>query len=155
MKEVIEGLLFLSGDDVECGYLSRIQIIALDFKTWLNNISSFLFGIGDHRYQAGHLSEIYNIGISGHSDYFDFLAKYGIIGFTILNMLFVSLYKFFKQEQTVMTKFTRYTLIVLVCFFVRSFVGSIFSMDIASTMFIFAPTAVFILGRGTAADEHN
>lgn len=146
---------FLSGDDVEGGYFSRIQIIALDFKTWLNDIGSFLFGIGDHRYQAGHLSEIYTIGISGHSDYFDFLAKYGIIGFTLLNMLFMSLFKFFKNTRTVLTKFSRYILIVLVCFFVRSIVGSIFSMDIASTMFIFVPTSIFILRRETSEDGYN
>ena len=140
---------FVSGVDVEGDYLSRIEIIALDFSTWLRSFGSFFFGIGDHRYLAGHLSDIYTIGISGHSDYFDFLAKYGIVGFTLLNILFISLLKYFRTITSVDKRFRRYISIVFLVFLMRSVIGSIFSTDIAAAMFIFASNSMFMM------DERN
>lgn len=139
---------FLSGENVEGDYLSRIEIIALDFSTWLRSVSSFFFGIGDHRYLAGHLSDIYTIGISGHSDYFDFLAKYGIVGFTLLSILFMRLFKVFRTITFTDKRFKRYISIVFVVFLIRSVIGSVFSMDIAAVMFIFASNSEFLIDEG-------
>lgn len=132
---------YLSGTTDGGLYLERIKIIALDFSTWLRSAQSFLFGIGDHRYLAGNLSDIYSIGISGHSDYFDFLAQYGLVGFTLVNFLFLELFNYFRYLQIDSDKMRRYLVIVLAIFFCRSLVGSVFSMDIASIMFVFAPVA--------------
>lgn len=145
---------FLSGRSDGGDYLDRIEIIALDFSTWLKSFRSFLFGIGDHRYLAGNLSQIYTIGISGHSDYFDFLAQYGIVGFTLLNVLFLNLYNYFRREQETTDRWLRLTTIIFVIFILRSVVGSIFSMDIATLMFIFIPVAYYLTDERERSSEY-
>ena len=136
---------YLSGYDSDEDYLGRIEIIGIDFSTWLRSIRSFCFGIGDHRYLAGHLNDIYSIGISGHSDYFDFLAQYGIIGFSLLNALLICLFQYIKTIGGKENRLARYSIIILLVFLLRSIVGSIFSMDIAAVMFIFFPSAICLV----------
>lgn len=145
---------FLSGTSDGGEYLDRIEIIALDFSTWLKSLRNFIFGIGDHRYLAGNLSQIYTIGISGHSDYFDFLAQYGIVGFIPLNILFISLFNYMRREQKATEKWLRLSTIICVIFILRSIVGSIFSMDIAATMFIFVPVAYGLISERKPIREY-
>lgn len=56
----------------------RVELIEVSFNTFISSVNNFLFGVGDHR--ALHLYDRLSIGIGGHSDMFDFLAKFGILG---------------------------------------------------------------------------
>jgi hypothetical protein len=130
---------YLQGADDGGLYLDRIRIIQLSIETWLSGVDTFLFGIGDKRYLAGNLSEIYTLGISGHSDYLDTLARYGLLGFTLLNALLLSIINYTKKSLSIYSRWSRFTLIIYVILFARSIVGAIFSMNIAFIVFILLP----------------
>jgi hypothetical protein len=138
---------FIQDEETNTSYMNRIEIIVLDFQTWLKSPMSFFFGIGDHRYLAGNLSDIYQIGISGHSDYFDFLAKYGILGFTLLNTLFVRLFLFVRQTSEYSRKWASLACCVVLVFVLRSLVGGIFSLNIAYMTFIMLPCSAVVLNE--------
>lgn len=58
----------------------RIKLLTASAKTWTKSPLNFFFGIGDRT----DYSNLYFYGIGGHSEYFDNLAKYGLVGCVFL-----------------------------------------------------------------------
>ena len=144
---------FLQGSSEGDLYMSRLEIVLMDFSTWTRSISSFIFGIGDHRYLNGNLNEIYSIGISGHSAYFDFLPQYGLIGFSLLNLLFFSFSKKIELINITSYKWKRYAKIIFLIVILRSLIGSIFSSDVTTMLFIGLPCSAYLLFDDSGENE--
>lgn len=69
-----------SGDEsnTEVNYLGRFTQNLVSIRTWLSNFMTILFGVGHH------LGRDYYNTVGQHSFYIDYLAKYGLIGTSIV-----------------------------------------------------------------------
>ena len=92
-------LLGLSSQGNQTGDLesfdARIELWLVSIRTWLSSPLSFLFGIGDRLLIEGKSAAV--TGIGRHSDVFDTLARYGIIGGILVFSVFFNLYKYLKS----------------------------------------------------------
>lgn len=84
----LQALLYHNSEDDE-GFLSRFQLMSNSINTFLS--SKILFGVGDHR---GH--EYWHI-IGQHSQIFDDMARYGILGLIFLIKFFRCTYRYFTK----------------------------------------------------------
>lgn len=75
-------------DDIK--YLARFRLNRVSIDTWLSSPRSMIFGIGNH------LGRNYYNTIGQHAFYIDYLAKYGIIG---MSLIIVSLNSFVKTSK--------------------------------------------------------
>lgn len=67
----------------------RTNLYFLSVKTWLTDLGTFIFGIGEHRTMYG-ASET---GIGQHSEFLDTLARYGLLGFVTVLVIFKNVFK--------------------------------------------------------------
>lgn len=138
------GVLFEGGDTSDEDTLERGKISMLSIKTWLRNPITFVMGIGDHRYEAGSVEQVYSIGIGGHSSFFDTLARYGLLGFSLWISLFINIFKYFRH--LVNDKILG-DLLYVACImaFARSFTGGVFHAPFAIMTFILLPCSITLL----------
>lgn len=79
----------------EDSFSGRLSLEIISIKSWLSNIITFFFGIGDHRLEGDFGVEGFALsGIGGHSEFIDALARYGIIGFSLLVYIYVNIFKY-------------------------------------------------------------
>ena len=83
-----------------------MSFFKVSIHTWLSSPSSFLIGIG---YPDLDQSENLRL-IAGHSEIFDFLGAYGIVGVIVYSLLIVS---FFKLVYNSASEKVRYFAIVV------------------------------------------
>lgn len=142
------GVFFEGGDTANEETLGRGELSFLSIHTWLRNPITFLFGIGDHRYEAGFIEQVYSIGIGGHSSFFDTLARYGLIGFSIWFGLFVNVFKYMKHiaKDRVVGDLLYVACVVA---FARSFMGGVFHAPFAVMTFLLLPFSVTLLNKET------
>lgn len=140
------GVFFEGGNTANEETLGRGELSFLSIHTWLRDSITFLFGIGDHRYEAGFIEQVYTIGIGGHSSFFDTLARYGIIGFSIWFGLFVNIFKYMKHivKERIVGDMLYVACMVA---FARSFMGGVFHAPFAVMTFLLLPFSVTLLNR--------
>ena len=140
------GVLFEGGDTSDAETLERGELSFLSINTWLRDPISFFFGIGDHRYEAGSVEQVYKIGIGGHSSFFDTLAKYGLIGFSLWIGLFLNIFKYLRKLPC--NKMLG-DLLYVACIvaFARSFTGGVFHAPFAVMTFILLPCSITLLNE--------
>lgn len=85
------GNLFFHADNrsLQSGTL-RISFFKVSIHTWLSSLSSFFIGIGYPDLDQNDNLKL----IAGHSEIFDFLGAYGIVGVILYILLIVSFFKF-------------------------------------------------------------
>lgn len=111
----------------------RTTLYLLSLKTWVSNFENFLFGIGDIRADIGAAAT----GIGQHSEFFDSLARYGLIGglflYSILKRFFNSIFSFFDQKY----RFQLYIIlgIIILCGCTKK----LFMPNIGAVLFIILP----------------
>lgn len=140
------GVLFEGGDTSSEETLGRGNLSLLSIKTWLRDPISFFIGIGDHRYEAGSIEQVYRLGIGGHAAFFDTLARYGFIGFSLWVGLFLSIFKYMRnlvKDRTIGD------LLYVACIiaFARSFLGDVFHAQFAVMTFILLPCSISLFNR--------
>jgi hypothetical protein len=90
-------LLFTkSGGGEESTFGGRSALWTVSINSWLKSFVTFLFGIGDHPKGTTGFSTALS-GIGRHSEIFDTLARYGLVGFFIICSMFSQLFKYLKQ----------------------------------------------------------
>ncbi len=127
---------------------ARENLWLMSIETWVDNIGSFVFGIGDHRANWSAGQSAADTGIGQHSDFLDSFARYGIIGvsllISILIMSFKRLLAIFDKEYSL-----QIYMIILV-FIMFGFTKVVFQPDIGFLLFIFLPMiSKYINARGT------
>ena len=105
-------IMFTSGGDLEDNALSgRENLWLVSLRSWTNNVMSFFFGIGDHDRTDFVNTEA--SGIGNHSDLFDVLGRYGIIGAIVLYSSIKKYYDFLKKKYGVSFKWEIVSFFVL------------------------------------------
>ena len=113
----------------------------LSIRTWLSNTSNFLFGIGDH-YTIDNPEKT---GIGQHSDFFDTLARYGLIGSAFL---FVALKNSFKYILSLFDKKLRLQIIsILFIYLMCGFTKKVFIVEMSTMMFLYLPLLSYIIEK--------
>lgn len=116
---------------------ARGNLWMLSINTWLDNPVNFIFGIGDHRadWMAGETA--LKTGLGQHSDFFDSLGRYGLIGLVLLTAIL-------KLSLTYMMSFFDKTyklqlFIIIMIFMLFGFTKGVFKPDIACSLFLLLP----------------
>lgn len=125
---------------------ARENLWMLSINTWTDNISNFLFGIGDHRadWDAGQTAE--ETGIGQHSDFFDSFARYGIFGVYVLFNIF---YLVFKYLLSLFGKQYKIQLLVIITIFIMfGLTKGVFRPDISLVLFVFLSLLANFLNKG-------
>ena len=120
---------------------SRTALYLLSIKTWLSDVTSFIYGIGDHRVLFGAAKT----GISQHSDLLDALPIYGLIGlffiWFILKNAFKIIISLFDNEYRVQIAS------ILLIFVIYGLVEKIFHPMGAVSLFLLLPLSAFLVNK--------
>lgn len=131
-------ILLIDSDEASTGTVeARENLWLMSINTWLDDFFNFLFGIGDHRanWDAGQTAD--ETGIGQHSDFFDSLARYGLIGLFLLVSI---LPRCFKYILSLFDKELKLQLIVIFLLFTLfGFTKGVFQSDIGFVLFVLLP----------------
>lgn len=124
----------------------RLFLYSLSLKTWLSSPINFFLGVGVHEYE----NSIFGLTVSGvghHSEFFDFLAYYGIIGgFLLYKLLSISFGRIIKGINCV-DLYNKY-LSVIVVFVLYGMVNNVMdSLGVSMVSFIVVPLIFDILNE--------
>lgn len=115
---------------------SRMELWMVSIKTWLSGPSNFIFGIGDHK-TADIVGATTATGIGNHSDFFDVLARYGLIGGFFMYLIIKKLYDYFIS--TIEERERMHILVFFVILILFGFTKKIVLPSVSIMMFIFLP----------------
>lgn len=121
----------------------RTTLYMLSIKTWLTNAVTFLVGIGDH-YTLLHAAKT---GIGQHAALPDTLARYGIVGFSVIIVMLRCCIKY-----TLSLFDQKYRLQVLTIFLIYILNGSVkemFFAGVGCVLFILLPLSSIFLKSNT------
>jgi len=87
--QALTNFLFETGRS-DSAYLERFDLMALSIDTFLKNP---ILGVGgDYVDFKGNFDLVYNSGIGHHSEFFDFLARFGLVGLFFLVFAVLSVF---------------------------------------------------------------
>lgn len=93
IKELLEG----DNSTENMNLIVRLQLIRLDVLSWLSGLDTFIFGVGYHLSEVTNALQFFDINGSGnHSGLFDIIARYGLIGLTLISAIIYIFYKDMK-----------------------------------------------------------
>ena len=117
----------------------RTDLYFLSLKTWLSNPANFLIGIGDIRDPY----DVVRTGIGHHSDFFDTLARYGLLGGLLL---FATIKRFFNSIISLFDQKYKIQLIVISLIFVLcACTKGVLVPEVGCVLFILLPiTSIFL-----------
>lgn len=124
---------------------ARENLWKLSLNTWTANLANFVFGVGDHRVNQYLGQSVSQIGIGLHSDFFDSLARYGLIGLVLLFQIFILSFRYLLE---LFDKEYRVQLFVIFLIFVLfGFTKGVFRPDIGLVLFIFLPMMAKVINN--------
>lgn len=106
---------FVANDKTMTG---RSDLWLLSINTWLKDPANFLLGIGDHRSSFN----VEATGIGQHSDVFDTLARYGILGGLLLFIIYIDSFRYILKlyDKRLRSQLFMIMLILVLCAFTKS-----------------------------------
>lgn len=121
-------------------FSGRFGLTKTSISTFTGSIRNFLIGIGDHRVFGEGLSGYYGTGIGGHSEFFDTLARFGILGGLLL---YCSLKNYFSiLKRTIASKTPNYRkglnaaiLVLVLCMVFKA----VFYPEVGFVLFLYLP----------------
>ena len=119
----------------------RMDLWQVSLNTWLASPVNFVFGIGDH-YRSVIVSTS-GTGIGNHSDFFDILARYGIIGGLVLFYMLKFFFDYMKR--LVSGRLYLKVLIFFVLLVLFGFTKKIILPSISIMIFILFPLCLYIV----------
>lgn len=116
-------------------FSGRVGLYRVSLNSFLRNIGTVLFGIGDHRGSIDGVITYAEAGIGGHSEILDSLARWGIIGCSMIVYVIVGIKRFW---QSFSYSFSTHLQIIFlfVLFIICCFVKSVFHPMIGCAVFI-------------------
>lgn len=128
----------------DSSFSGRYALERLSLSTWLQNPLTFLFGIGDHRISEFGVEGFIKTGIGGHSEIIDSLARFGIIGFSIIAILFyrISLFILALFDEIQIKKQVK---MILIVFILTAFTKAVMFHLIGLAIFILFPMSSFVI----------
>lgn len=119
----------------------RTNLYMLSVQTWLSDMQSFLFGIGDHRATFNARAT----GISQHSELLDSLARYGLLGAFILINIFKYAYQLVLEFFPPKYRLQLFTIFVIVI--ACGFTKVLFFPSAGFVIFIILPLSSMFLSN--------
>lgn len=93
-----ESLIYTFNNGIEeDSFSGRMKLETISLQSWTSSFGSFLFGIGDHRLEGYGYQGFIMSGVGGHSELIDSLARYGIIGFSIIALLIYNIFQYIQN----------------------------------------------------------
>lgn len=126
---------------------ARENLWMISLKTWFSNVSSFLFGIGDH-YTTDSPEKT---GIGQHSELIDSFARYGVIGMLLIYYILKNSFKYINTIFEKKYQLQIYT--VFIIYIMCGFTKKIFITNIACVIFIFLPLALIYLNSNVVSSN--
>lgn len=121
------------GDAVEAGssMATRSELMHRSLNTFSDSFVNVLFGVGDHR----------GIGspVGNHSEILDVLARYGIIGFSLVFIMFKRLFMYWYRLLDFNKRVQYQVLAILTIFIARNFWGFSLTSAISILLFLYMP----------------
>ena len=150
-KPRLEGLLYFIRGQQYTSYLQgsvavRAELIMASLKTWVSDLGIFFFGKGDHRYTHLSVASAFALGIGGHSDVADVLARYGLFGGSFFYLIYKYTYDFYKKTFYNTGIWTSIS-IVFFFYLARSLFGVTFMPTICCVVYMLIPTIPSLLRR--------
>ncbi|GEM_PF-4510442 len=122
---------------------ARIQLSIISLNTWFGGFSNFFFGIGEHPVYDTSIQGLTNAGEGQHSQFFDHLARYGLLGGIILYKAIKNTL-YFILKRALSPKMYNLTYIVLIVFILYSFLNNSFIGNILLVVFLVFPLIIDI-----------
>ena len=123
---------------------ARENLWLVSIKSWLSNLLTFFFGIGDHR-ASEDISSVAKTGIGNHSDLFDTLGRYGLIGsLLIMNIFRLS----FKHILSLFDKSRKLqVMVIFMVLILYGFTKGIFVLGVGCALFLILPIISILLQK--------
>ena len=122
----------------------RTNLYLLSVKTWLDNASNFLFGIGDHFVEFNPAAT----GIGQHAELLDILGRYGLLGFIVIFSMLKGYYQYLLSIFDRRCK--THLIAILVIYIVCGLSKGIFNPPVGCAMFILLPLSAWIVNDKSA-----
>ena len=114
----------------------RFTLYGYALNSWFSTPLTFLIGIGEHSFVTASRYYLKIVGISGHSDIFDYAAQYGILGLYLLFRLYCGAFgeiqKYARTKKVVIV-------IVAVMFVMYGFLNRFTYGNIFVAVFLLGP----------------
>lgn len=106
-------MAFVSYGSDETGTLAgRESLWIVSLQSWLRNPLTFVFGIGEHAWND--FSTTAASGVGNHSDLFDVLARYGLVGGMVLYSSIKIYYDYLREKYGSLYKLEIFAFLILV-----------------------------------------
>lgn len=125
-----------TGDAADAGssMTTRSELLNRSIATVFSSLTSFLFGVGDHRNMGGP--------VGNHNEIIDTFARYGVFTFIILVSFFVNILKYWREVLRDYPRLCYQITIIISVFIVRNVWGNALTSAISLMMFLFLPLTV-------------
>lgn len=92
-------MFFIQGQGIsrDSSWAARMELYGYSIQTFTSSLFNMVFGIGQQVYSEASRSILRSVGISGHSEIFDLLAQFGILGCYILVCYFKKSFIYMKN----------------------------------------------------------
>lgn len=114
--------------------------------------SHFLFGIGEHGVGQS-LQDFESVGFGGHSEFLDYLAKYGILGTSFLVSALYTWIKSMLSQASGQHRLRYITHVVWIMFVIYSFLNKSFKLELFFPIFVFFPIALSLVRENTETGD--
>jgi len=123
---------------------ARTQLSLISLHTWFGSFTNFFFGIGEHAVYNASMAGLSEAGVGQHSQFFDHLARYGLLGGLILYKALKNTFSFVLR-RTRSTKMYNRIFVVFLVFILYSFLNNSLIGNILFVVFIEFPLVVDII----------
>lgn len=131
-------------------FSGRVYYYRLSIETFFSSFDRFLFGVGAHPLRELDVRTIGMVG--GHSQIFDLLAQYGVLGFLIMILLFSSIAKYFFSLACNKIVLRQYKILFVVLILFSCFKYS-FNAHVSLLIFFILPMANDIWSKNNIRNE--
>ena len=130
----------------EDSFSGRFELELISIRTWLQSPRTLLLGIGDQRLSGSGLELYYMTGIGGHSEIIDSLARFGLIGFSMMAVLYyrISVYIMSLFDDNAVKKQVK---IILFVFVITAFTKAVLFHVIGITFCMLFPISSRIINK--------
>ena len=138
-------LFLLTGDfNVAGGFSGRTELYENSIRSWLRNGFSFFFFLLDHRWN--------NQIIGNHSDLFDNLGRFGIMGLFIILKLNISAIKNNLEKIRYSHEVRNQVFMIYFVFLIRNIIGTTSFYIVGIQIFVLLPLSFFFLRENPPED---
>lgn len=119
-------------------FSGRSGLYMISLRTFYNNM---IFGIGDHR---GELIQVEDLGIGGHAEFVDLLARYGVVGLVVLLCILFMAFLIMRRHMQSRLHLAFANEIFLV-FLICGFMKAVIYPEVGVVLFLLFPNIQYVI----------